>query len=331
MPSYAAPPATFNPVKDLPDMKGKVVIVTGSSSGIGFASLQHLARMGAKVYMAVPDEERTREALKRVEHEGRDPGLGQVIWHELDLKDPRTAKSSAQRFIEREQRLDILINNAGLISDMGKPQLNPDGVQDSMAINYLGPLVFTQTLLPLLEKSAENGTDVRIVNVGSAGHKTVTYLDYGSLEAWNHKHRFSLLPTMSRYKYSKLAVHLGTNYLAKRLTSKGSKVMVLIVQPGAILSDGAIRNLQSLPFPSFWVWLLGKMMHPQERGAFTTVFAACAPRDNPHISHGAYICPPNVADPQAASALDESRQLELFAFTRKLLEDISVEVPGISA
>ena len=72
-------------------------------------------------------------------------------------------------------------------------------------------------------------------------------------------------------------------------------------------------------------------MHPQERGAFTTVFAACAPRDNPHISHGAYICPPNVADPQAASALDESRQLELFAFTRKLLEDISVEVPGISA
>jgi len=61
-----------------------------------------------KVYMAVPDEERTREALKRVEREGRDPGLGQVIWHELDLKDPRTAKSSAQRFIEKEQRLDIL-------------------------------------------------------------------------------------------------------------------------------------------------------------------------------------------------------------------------------
>ncbi|THU95456.1 NAD(P)-binding protein [Dendrothele bispora CBS 962.96] len=114
MPPYAAPPATFNPVKDLPDMKGKIVIVTGSSSGIGFASLQHFSRMGAKVYMAVPDEERTKQALERVEREGREPGLGEVIWHELDLKDPRTVKLSAQRFLEREERLDILINNAAL-------------------------------------------------------------------------------------------------------------------------------------------------------------------------------------------------------------------------
>ena len=138
-----APSKTFNPVQDLPSLKGKVVIVTGSrsgsqfcmlcstligpsSSGIGFASLQHLLRLGAKVravqdaqhycvlkcydkvYMAVPDEDRTKEALERVEKEGREPGLGEVVWHELDLKDPRTAKASAQKFMERESRLDIL-------------------------------------------------------------------------------------------------------------------------------------------------------------------------------------------------------------------------------
>jgi hypothetical protein len=61
-----------------------------------------------KVYMAVPDEEQTRTALARVEKEGREPGLGEVIWHELDLKDPRTARSSAERFLEREPKLDLL-------------------------------------------------------------------------------------------------------------------------------------------------------------------------------------------------------------------------------
>ncbi|KAF8170375.1 hypothetical protein BJ912DRAFT_861211 [Pholiota molesta] len=110
----AAPSKVFDPIKDLPSMKGKVILVTGSSSGIGYASLQHLARMGAKVYMAVPDEDRTKQALERVEREGREPGLGEVLWHELDLKDPRDAKASAERFMEREQRLDILINNAAL-------------------------------------------------------------------------------------------------------------------------------------------------------------------------------------------------------------------------
>ena len=58
--------------------------------------------------MAAPDEDRTKEALEHVEKEGREPGLGEVVWHELDLKDPRTAKASAQKFMERESRLDIL-------------------------------------------------------------------------------------------------------------------------------------------------------------------------------------------------------------------------------
>jgi NADP-dependent 3-hydroxy acid dehydrogenase YdfG len=58
--------------------------------------------------MAVPNEDRTKQALERVEREGREPGLGEVLWHELDLKDPRDAKASAERFMEREQRLDIL-------------------------------------------------------------------------------------------------------------------------------------------------------------------------------------------------------------------------------
>ncbi|KAJ3820106.1 hypothetical protein F5880DRAFT_1488602, partial [Lentinula raphanica] len=69
---------------------------------------KHLSRMGAKVYMAAPDEKMTRDALMRVEKEGRGPGCGEVLWLELDLKDPRNAKQSAERFIAQESRLDVL-------------------------------------------------------------------------------------------------------------------------------------------------------------------------------------------------------------------------------
>ena len=65
-------------------------------------------------------------------------------------------------------------------------------------------------------------------------------------------------------------------------------------------------------------------MYPQEQGAFTLVFAACTPRDNPHISHGAYIYPPNVAVTQAPGALDEGRQNQLYEFTETLLKSIDV-------
>jgi len=65
-------------------------------------------------------------------------------------------------------------------------------------------------------------------------------------------------------------------------------------------------------------------MHPQDMGAFTSVFAACAPRDNPEISHGAYIFPPNVAALQAPSALDEGKQNQLFECTEALLKKIDV-------
>ncbi|KAF8908225.1 hypothetical protein CPB84DRAFT_213358 [Gymnopilus junonius] len=209
------------------------------------------------------------------------------------------------------------------ITDLGNPQLNVDGVQDNMAINYLGPLVFTQTLLPLLESTAADGADV-----GSDGHKDVSYLDYSSKEAWNHKFKWTMLPTLERYKYSKLAVHLWTNNLAKRLTADKSKVIVLLVHPGAILSDGAIRSLKTLPVPKFWIWLLGTMMYPQEQGGFTTVFGAGAPRDNAEISHGAYIFPPNVAKVQAPGALDEARQKLLFEVTKGILKSADVSVNG---
>ncbi|THU77464.1 hypothetical protein K435DRAFT_824331 [Dendrothele bispora CBS 962.96] len=213
--------------------------------------------------------------------------------------------------------------------------MNKEGILDTMAVNYLGTYVFTQSL-PLLEKTAEGGADVRLINLGSKAHEEVSFLDYSSIEAWNHQFRWSLLPTLARYKYSKLAVHLWTNSLARQLKEKNSKVLVLVVHPGAVLSDGALTNLRSLPFPGLWVRLLSTMMCPQEMGAYSTAFAACAVRaddvcfkPSPHITHGAYIVPPNVKVDQSAAAMDTERQNVLEACTRGLLQKIGLEVAQV--
>ncbi|PBK58216.1 hypothetical protein ARMSODRAFT_1010241 [Armillaria solidipes] len=180
-----------------------------------------------------------------------------------------------------------------------------------------GPYIFTRTLLPLLESTASlPGPDV-----GSDGHSRVKYLDYGSKEAWNHPFRWFLLPSG---ELQILAVYLWTNDLARCLSEEQSKVMVLITHPDAILSGGAIFSLNSLPYPPFWIWSLGFVLHPQTRGAYTSVFAACMSRDNPNITHGAYIFPPSVAVAQAPAALDENRQRQLAEFTEEFLRGIGL-------
>ena len=126
---------SFDPATDVPDLKGKVVIVTGgkyvvalyiarastlltcnSSAGVGFATIQHLARHGAKVYMAARNEQKAKAAIERLHADGLGPGNGEVIWLQLDLSNPRDVKKAAEEFLQKEQRLDILSMSSVVIS-----------------------------------------------------------------------------------------------------------------------------------------------------------------------------------------------------------------------
>ncbi|KIK26258.1 hypothetical protein PISMIDRAFT_676035 [Pisolithus microcarpus 441] len=98
----------FNPERDTPDLTGKVALVTGGNAGIGYATVEHLARKGAKVYMASRNKEKAEAAIAKL----KALGLEHVVWLELDLSDPRNAKTAAQEFTNKENRLDILIHNA---------------------------------------------------------------------------------------------------------------------------------------------------------------------------------------------------------------------------
>ncbi|KAK0495174.1 hypothetical protein EDD18DRAFT_1076196, partial [Armillaria luteobubalina] len=118
-------------------------------------------------------------------------------------------------------------------------------------------------------------------------------------------------------EYSKFALHLWTNHLAWCLSEKHSKVLVLITQPGIILSDGAIRSLYFLPYPPFCVW----SCTPDNRG---DNFVACTPLSDSEIFQGAYIYRRNIAVAPEPIALDEYKRRKLVEFTGDFLQSFGV-------
>jgi NAD(P)-dependent dehydrogenase (short-subunit alcohol dehydrogenase family) len=147
----------------LPRMDGKVVLITGATSGLGLAAADGFARLGAGVWLAVRNRQRGERARARIlEH------LGDADVHlELcDLSHLGSVRRFARTFIAESQRLDVLVNNAGVLTQ--ERELSADGIELTLATNVIGPFLLTQLLMPVLERSAPS----RIVNVSSGGMYT---------------------------------------------------------------------------------------------------------------------------------------------------------------
>ena len=146
--------------KPLPRMEGKVVLITGATSGLGLAAAGGFARLGATVWLAVRNRERGEAARARIlEHQGE----ADVHVELCDLSRPESVRRFAERFTGEAQRLDVLVNNAGVLTQ-GR-ELSADGIELTLATNVIGPFLLTQLLVGLLERSAPS----RIVNVSSGG------------------------------------------------------------------------------------------------------------------------------------------------------------------
>ncbi|MBV9416582.1 MAG: SDR family NAD(P)-dependent oxidoreductase [Solirubrobacterales bacterium] len=147
----------------LPRMDGKVVLITGATSGLGRAAADGYARLGATVWLAVRNRERGEDARASVlEH------LGEADVHvELcDLSRQGSVRQFAERFAAEAPRLDVLVNNAGVLTQ--ERELSADGIELTLATNVIGPFLLTQLLAPVLERSSPS----RIVNVSSGGMYT---------------------------------------------------------------------------------------------------------------------------------------------------------------
>lgn len=159
--------------EQLPRMDGKVVIVTGASSGIGLAASELLARVGARVIMAVRNQERGQQARRRVIESSQNENVSIEL---VDVADLDSVRAFTERLQSRLERLDVLIHNAGMM--VHERSTNAAGVELTFATHVLGPFVMTHDLRPLLARSAPS----RVITVTSGGMYT-TGLDVTDLQS----------------------------------------------------------------------------------------------------------------------------------------------------
>jgi len=299
----------YDPETVLSDLTGNVVFVTGGSSGVGMYTILHLARRGAKVYMGARNESKALGAIKQLELEGI--GSGSIEYHNLDLADPHEAKKSAEAFMQRTDRLDILVNNAAMLGS--EYRLTKDGLS-----------------LHMKTASLPN-TDVRIVTVASDGHKLPPLKDqvYNSKEALNNPFTNSYLGQLRLYGYTKLANMLQTDALQDRLDTENIPIICLSLHPGAIASGGAYEAVKKVPFTALWTLLIRLFFQPSIVGGLTPAFAAAAPivREKPEAYKKAYLLPYGGLGEKSSVAKDEGGKLkeDLMRTTANTLKEIGIE------
>ena len=206
----------------IPDQSGRVVIVTGASSGIGEEAARALAAKNADVTIASRNVEKSNAAADRIRNAHPD---AKVSVAQLDLSDLQSVDAFATEFQKEHDRLDLLINNAGIM--MCPFAKTKDGFEIQMGTNHLGHFALTGHLLPLL-KSTEGS---RIVNLASIAHKGGD-IDFSDLNWENRPYK-----TMKAYSDSKIANLYFTYHLAEKLGRNGKNPIVVAAHPGWTATD----------------------------------------------------------------------------------------------
>ncbi|GAB3402343.1 SDR family NAD(P)-dependent oxidoreductase [Flindersiella endophytica] len=244
---------------DIPDQSGRVAIVTGGYSGIGYPASLELARHGAHVVIAGRSAGKGQEAIQRVQAEA--PGSS-VEWAQLDLSDLASIRTFAEEFAAKHDSLDLLLNNAGIA--FAPPGKTKDGFEIVLGTNHFGHFALTGRLLPLLLAEP----DARIVTVASDIHEMPrAKLDFDDVQFERDYKR------VTAYARSKLANLLFSQELHRRLTAAGQPQRSIAAQPGMTAT-----NLGPRPPGNFIVrGLLKLIANSAETGAAPTLYAATAP------------------------------------------------------
>ena len=241
-------------VAELPRMEGKTVLITGATSGLGLASAHAFARLGASVRLLARSAERGHRARTGIVEASGNGDVGVFL---CDLSSLVSVRQAAARFAAEESRLDVLVNNAGVL--VGERMLSDDGIELTFATNVLGPFLLTNMLTPLLKKSAP----ARIINVSSGG----MYTQRIHVEDLQSAH--GEFDGATAYARTKRAQVILTEQWAERL--EGSGVVVHAMHPGWADTPGLESSLPH--FYGVTKWLLRT---PQE-GADTVVWLGAAP------------------------------------------------------
>ncbi|MCJ1436424.1 hypothetical protein MMC27_005803 [Xylographa pallens] len=255
------PPTAKLTEKNLGDQTGKVFLVTGASTGVGEQLATILYEHNAKVYIAARSDENGSKAIKRIET--RHPtSKGELTFLHLDLGDLTTIRKSAESFLSKEERLDVLWLNAGV---MAPPQgsTTAQGYELQLGTNCIGHFMFANLLRPILAKTAASSASnsVRVVWVSSSAISFApkTAIDFSNMDYKKNEN------TWTKYARSKAGNVLHGAEFARRAKDEG--IISLSLNPGNLASD-LQRHI-----PAWQLFLFKATLYPAIQGAYTELYA----------------------------------------------------------
>lgn len=305
---------SFNPDKDIPDLSGKVILVTGGNSGLGLETVLRLAEHSpAHIYLGARSEEKARLAIKEVQE--KVPNAPPITFLQLDLASLASTQAAAATFRASSDRLDILVNNAGI---MAMPEgLTEDGYEIQLGTNHLGHALFTKLLLPTLKATAAatSPSDVRVLFLSSVGEALAPKDSYHLDKA---KTTMPHLGTWTRYGQSKLA---NVHYSAA-LAKRHPDIKFISVHPGIVKTNLGYTFMNSYGSLMFRVitFVADMFAVSVEKGALNQLWAATS-RD---VESGVFYHPVGVTGKGSALSNDEAVREQLWEWTEKELESYTL-------
>ena len=307
----------------IPDLSGKVIVITGANAGLGLESLLHLVKHSpARIYLCARSQSKYDSAMERV-REAKPTATSFVKFLEIDLSSFASIKAAASQFLEQEQRLDILMNNAGINVDVEK--FTEDGYQRAFGTNHMGHALLTKLLLPTLQKTAAApGSDVRIVNLSSQGHhqapKPTGFLPDKC------KTEMAEYGPFAKYGQSKLCNLLHAKELARRYP----ELTAVAIDPGPAHTEMTGKFGKQHPWMMAMIQpLFNAFAVVSTTASLNQTWAAVAPlkgseqksADNvPEVESGKYYEPIAKEATPSAFARDEKLAAELWDWTSKEIE-----------
>lgn len=267
--SFRPPKPQFTE-ENVPDLQGKVYIVSGANTGIGKEVARMLYANNAKVYVAARSEEKANKAIAEIKRTTAAP-KGSLVFLHLDLSDLNQVKEAAQEFLAKESKLHVLFNNAGLTpAPVEPPPKTAQGYEIALGVNCIGTFLFTRLLTPILVSTAksEPADTVRVVWLSSFALELFAHKDVGvSLDNLDYQIQ---KPAIERYGISKSGVWaLGVEF-ARRHRANG--IVSVPINPGNISSEFARDQGAILKTVARFVG------YPPALGAYTELFAGLSPQ-----------------------------------------------------
>eukprot|EP00794_Sanderia_malayensis_P007971 gene7971-8830_t len=281
-------------------LDGKTVVITGGNTGIGKETAIDMAKRGARVIVGCRNKQKGEEAIADIREQS---GSKNVHLRSLDLASFASIRAFAEGVLRSESRLDILINNAGIMAcPFAKTE---DGFQTQFGVNHLGHFLLTNLLVDLIEKSAPS----RIVIVSSLVHRFVFSVDF---DKYNNVDSYT---PWGAYNESKLANVLIASEWARRLKDKN--VSVFSLHPGSVATDLQRHSLRSNAFKEICMYPFLKLTfkNPQQ-GAQTSIH--CAVQEGIEHLSGEYFADCTVAT-KSALAKDEKLAKQIWDMSVELI------------